>query len=205
MKTKNIQEMLQNGEQVKAGSMVACKLIPEMELVGFIPIKEDDDYLDLGMTGTRVVANRLVVNRHDEKPTPLIGTTSPGTKSYPIYKAMAINQENRQVPLRLLRVIPVEGVSHYYNEYQVKGVVRPQLYKYTKFVEVTNNVETLPYYQLDPGEYTFFENCSETIKAVATCFEVLCRRINKVTGCITYELYNAEDLTPIVTKEKLWA
>lgn len=199
--SRNIQEMLQNGEQVNAGVMAACKLIPELEIVGFVPMKEEDHYLNLGMMDTRVVANRIVVRLHDEKPSHYLGTANSNVRTYPIYKAIALNQEERHVPLRFLRVISREG-GHYYNEYQMKGIVRPQLFKDEKLVEVSDNGETVPYYKMDEGEYTFFETGSEVIKAVAPCFEVLCRRINMVTGCMTYELYNAEDLTPIVTGEK---
>lgn len=199
--SQNVQEILLSGKKVMAGSMVACKLIPQMEVVGFVPMKETDCYLDLGMMDTRVVANRVVVNPQEEKPSHYDGMTFPKAIPYPIYKAITLNQEERQVPLRFLRVISREGGSRYYSEYQMKGVVRPQLFKDEKLVEVTNDGVVMPHYKMDPGEYTFYENGSEVIKAVASCFEVLCRRINMVTGCLVYELYNAEDLIPIVAKE----
>lgn len=191
---KNMMEILQTGEMVKAGQMVACKLIPEMEVYGFMPMKEDECFLDLNMQDTRIVANRIVVNLQNDKLPLFADTKHSKAIPYPIYKAIALNKEEQQIPLRLLRVISREGISHYYTEYQKTGVAKPQLFKDEKLVKVTDNGEVVPCYKMAAGEYTFFERGAGAIKAVASCFEVLCRRINQVTGCLTYELYNAEDL-----------
>lgn len=187
-------EILQNGEMVKAGQLVSCKLFSEMEVYGFVPMKEDECVLDLNMQGTRIVANRIVVYLQYDKHPLFTDTTHPKAIPYPIYKVIALNKEEQQIPLRFLRVISREGVSQYYSEYQRTGFLKPQLFKDKKFVKVTDNGDIVPHYKMADGEYTFFESGAETIKAVAHCFEVLCRRINQVTGCLTYELYNAEDL-----------
>lgn len=190
---KNLIEVLRAGETVKAGQMVACKLFPKMEVFGFVPMKEDDCFLDLNMLDTRIVANRVVVNLKTETSPLFADTTHSKTIHYPIFKVMALNYEEKLVPLRFLRVVSREG-GQYYSDYQRTGRVKQQLFRDEKFVAVTDGGVTIPCYKIAAGEYSFFESSAEAIKAVAPCFEVLCRRINQVTGCLTYELYNAEDL-----------
>lgn len=189
-------EALQQGEVVMVGQLVANKLIPMMEVYGFVPMKETDGYLDFNMQDMRIVANRVVVKPHEEKPDCFGGISTPRVQVYPIYKKIEINDKESKLPLRFLRVTALEG-DRYYNAYQSKGEKAGYI-KASNVVQEKSEDGTLTlYYQLTKGEIVLREGIGMPIKCVAPCFMVICRRINTVTGYMTYELYSAEDLFPI--------
>lgn len=203
---QNMQELLNAGNKLRAGQMVATNLVPKMEIYGFVPHKQEEFYLDFNMQDTRIVANRLVVIPHIGK-TVQYGGAHSTVPRYPIYKAIAVNQEEKSLPLRLLRVVRLEGIS-YFDAFQRKDgkgpyFKDPQIDMVKQDNDEGSNEGSKPYYKLQKGDILFYEQDIETIKAVADCFLVLCRRINDVTGCMTYELYNAEDLCPITEETSL--
>lgn len=189
-------EVLQQGEVVKVGQLVANKLIPEMEVYGFVPMKEKDGYLDLNMQDMRIVANRVVVNPHEEKPDRFGGITIQRVQVYLIYKTIEINNKERNLSLRFLRVTALEGDKNY-NAYQSKGERAGYLKAPNVIQEMSEDGTVVLFYQLTTGEILLREGINMPIKCITPCFMVICRRINTVTGHMTYELYSAEDLYPI--------
>lgn len=190
---RTMQESLLSGEMLKVGQMVACRLIPQMEVYGFVPMKEDDSYLDFNMQNTRIVANRLVIKMHEVRADKCVELA----RAYPIYKTIEHSQgEGKQLPLRFLRVIPYEGVLKYYDEYLRSGR-KGQLLKDENIIMLQEEGSSIPYYKVADDDFYFRDDETSPIKAIAKAFLVICRRINTITGTITYELYNASDISPI--------
>lgn len=201
--TRNLQEILQSGLICKAGQIVSTPLFPQMEVFGFVPMKETDRYLDFNMRDTRIVANRVVVAPQEEKPDIFGGTSIKRIGVYPIYKVIGTSEAEQKLPLRFLRVIAMEG-NKYYEDYQRKGE-RAAYVKSPKVIMEKNDEDERPvlFYQLDKGDLVLKESEELPIKCVTPCFLVLCRRINTITGCMTYELYNPEDLVPLTAEPRI--
>ena len=190
---RTMQEFLQSEQMLKVGQMVASRLIPQMEVYGFVPIKEDDSYLDINMQNTRIVANRLVVKVHEMRADKCVELA----KVYPIYKIVEHSQgEGKHLPLRFLRVIPYEGVLLHYDEYQRSGR-KGQSLQNEHIIMLQEEGTCVPYYKVADDDFFFRDDENLPIKAIAKAFLAICRRINTITGNLTYELYNASDVFPI--------
>lgn len=201
--TRNLQAILQSGLVCKAGQMVSTPLFPQMEVFGFVPMKETDRYLDFNMRDTRIVANRVVVAPQEEKPDVFGGTSIKRIGVYPIYKVIETSEVTQKLPLRFLRIMEMEG-NKYYDDYQRKGE-RAAYVKSPKVIMEKNEEDERPvlFYQLEKGELVLKDAENLSIKCVTSCFLVLCRRINTITGCITYELYNPEDLVLLTAESQV--
>lgn len=201
--TRNLQEILQSGLICKAGQIVSTPLFPQMEVFGFVPMKETDRYLDFNMRDTRIVANRVVVAPQEEKPDVFCGSSIKRIGVYPIYKVIESSVSTQKLPLRFLRIVEMEG-NKYYDDYQRKGE-RAAYVKSPKVVMEKNEEDERPvlFYQLEKGEVVLKDAENQPVKCITPCFMVLCRRINTITGCLTYELYNPDDLVPLTAEPRI--
>lgn len=193
MDFKNLKEMLQSGATIKAGQTVACKLVTEMNVWGFVPQKKDCSDLDLNMADIRVLHNRLQVEPVDSV-TNYGGVTVRRMHSYRIYKSIRLAGEaEEKLPLREIRVTRLEGIRNYDINQSNGG--RPDLIKDARVSVVEEDDKKVGYYQPAEGEVLMYdESRDDVVKATADSFLVVCNRINTVTGRVVYELYSAEDL-----------
>lgn len=217
MKNENLLDVLLCSGKIKSGIMVTTKLIPEMEVYGYIPLCNDERAifadraifgLDFNMSNTIVVSNRLAIVYPDFS----LGTY--GTKLdkirvvHPILKTIEMQENGKdyKLPLNIL-YIPQYINNQAYKEFKSAVVYKGYGNKLRQLEGISSKTneelhQTEYSYTPKEEEFLFSDSSNHLVKAVGSEFCVVCRHINHVTGALTYELLQPEDLSIIEDNEK---
>lgn len=229
---ENLMDYLHTEGSLMAGMPVCTNVVKDMEIYGFIPMSSEGDFLDtskfkcqtvdFGMKDTLIASDRLsIIYDTMEKRG---GYNMPPTRVtkhevHPILRCVSLqpNEGKKDLPLRIL-YIPQYRSEPYYQSYRRNVIETPgnvEKLRRIKVIEEPNrkkmqdplNQEENPtikvcYYEPNENELFFKRTILGDVRAVGEEFVVVCRRINSVTGNSVLELFNPEELYPVITNKK---
>ena len=205
---ENILDILKHSLILRSRIIVSSTLIPEMEVYGFIPLFiNNDTYLntksmpiiDFNMSNTIIVSNRLAITYTDYVEYGNNAKMDRIRIVHPILNIVQLqnNSKKYEIPLKTL-YIPKYMDKIAYTEFRKAVVYTKSDYSLCKLegisVNFNNNSKRNEYYYSPNNDEFLFCDIQDQIKAVGNSFAVLCRHVNQVTGCLSYELFNPQDL-----------
>lgn len=190
---RTLNDFLNEKGCVSRGQNVATTLIKEMQVYGFIPLCESKyfDFLFDSKFDFEPELGKIAVygNR-------AIQIMKNATYRYPVFERVLLCDKD-VVPLEHLYVPQyIDYETQFrcsYKDYlrRTAKVIKP---KYSQ-IETDENGN---YNYKIKGDEFFFSSDKSVLNAVASKFLVVCMRINTVSGELVYEVYEPQDLVPLI-------
>ncbi|MCR5362408.1 MAG: hypothetical protein K6E73_10450 [Bacteroidales bacterium] len=205
MKTKEpLMDMLHSEGMVMAGTKVQTTIITDMEIYGFVPLRESTDFLnetlngillDFTMKNTVIASDRLVISMSGKN------------EVHPILRYVCLQENNANPTLPLFRLYVPEYRNDSKYLYYRRSIINPPVDRVASLEKIQivekkddegNVLSQEAFYQLEDNELVFKDRRNESPKAVGKRFSVVCRRLIPTTGSMQMEIYNPEELFIVI-------
>lgn len=193
MRTTNLLDLLKSSKELTSGMIASSQLVEKLEIYGFIPCAENTNPIPLDMRLGIIASDRILFSV--EQTSLLDLSAKKESAILPIYRKLVCDKAEHSLLLENLYVHAL-STNHYYKEFRNRKQINLQQLKKASsqiFIDDSSKV----HYRTLPEEILMYKKTSystDCVSAVTSCFLVVCRFVNSVTGNVSYVVYSPEDL-----------
>lgn len=179
----SLDDAIQEGKKLSAGSKVVLTSGDEAEIYGFIAIDENPFSIDIDMPPLgecKVFSNRVIFLMDKQ------------VHSFPIFQSVSqISEERYEIYLLYVPKffhLSTEWDRRYYMESMCRDKPHPKVSKIDG-IQVEENVA---YYH--PKEYELYFDSRSKLRGIGSGFVIITRRVSKLSDEIKYEIFDSHSV-----------